>query len=301
MTGAMDIWIVFTVFAALAQTLRFALQKALGATGLSPGGATFARFLFAAPLASAAAVGLYLHLGVALPMPGLGFFGFVLMGGVAQIIATELTVRLMGLRSFATGIAFTKTETLQVAVAGALILGESISLAAGGAMAVGVLGLVFLSFPAHRSAAFAWKPVAMGLAAGGLFAIAAISYRGATLALEPAPYLLRALIALAVATLSQSVIMALWLTVREPGQIGRVLQGWRKTGPVGVTGLLGSLGWFAAFSLQNAAYVRAVGQVEVIFTLLFSVLYFRERLGPREVTGVLLVSASVLMLVLTLG
>ena len=294
----MDLWIVFTLFAAFAQTLRFALQKALGGAGLSPGGATFARFLFAAPLASLAAAVLYLHMGVAVPRPDAVFVGFVFLGGVAQIIATELTVRLMALRSFATGIAFTKTETLQVALASALVLGEAVTPGAGFAMAVGWAGLICLSFPKGRSVAFEPRPVLYGLAAGALFAIAAICYRGATLALEPAPFFLRALLALAAATLLQSVVMALWLALREPGQIGRVLLGWRRTAPVGITGLLGSLGWFAAFALQNAAYVRALGQIEVIFTLMMSAFYFRERLGRREVAGLLLLSASVVFLVL---
>lgn len=294
----MEPWIFFTIFAAAAQTLRFALQKALGTTGLSPGGATFARFLFAAPLASASAFFLYVWSDVDLPFPSPSFFGLVALGGIAQIIATELTVRLMGLRSFASGIAFTKTEILVVVFASVVILREEISWTAGVSMAIGFAGLILLSLPAGSRAAFERRPVTFGLAAGALFAMAAICYRGATLSLEPAPFLLRALLALATATVMQSAIMALWLFLREPGESRRVLQGWRRTGPVGITGLLGSLGWFAAFSLQNAAYVRAVGQVEVIFTLLFSTLYFREKLGPRELGGVLLVSVSVIFLML---
>jgi drug/metabolite transporter (DMT)-like permease len=292
------LWIGFTLFAAMAQTLRFALQKALGSNGLSPGGATFARFLFAAPLASLAAAALHAHYAMPLPPMGPKFFGFVVVGGIAQIIATELTVRLMGLRTFAAGIAFTKTETLQVAVASAVILGETVSLGAGIAMLVGFAGLFFLSFPTGMVASFAGRPVAMGLAAGGLFAVAAICYRGATLTLEPAPFLLRAILALAAATVIQSAIMAVWLGIREPGQITRVLRGWRVTGLVGIAGLLGSLGWFAAFALQNAAYVRAVGQIEVIFSLMFSKLYFREKIASRELAGILLVSLSVVFLVL---
>jgi drug/metabolite transporter (DMT)-like permease len=125
-----------------------------------------------------------------------------------------------------------------------------------------------------------------------------VRLRGATLALEPAPFLLRALVALAVATTAQTVIMAVCLQVREPGQVARVLTGWRRTLPVGLTGMLGSLGWFAAFSLQNAAYVRALGQVEIVFTLLASVLIFGERLGRREALGIGLVVGSVLIVVL---
>ncbi len=73
---------------------------------------------------------------------------------------------------------------------------------------------------------------------------------------------------------------------------------WRKTVWVGVTGVLGSAGWFAAFALQNAALVRAVGQVEIVFTLMVSALVFKERLSGRELLGIALVVASLVMIVL---
>ncbi|MCO5128771.1 MAG: EamA family transporter, partial [Rhodobacteraceae bacterium] len=66
-------------------------------------------------------------------------------------------------------------------------------------------------------------------------------------------------------------------------------------------GVFGSMGWFAAVSLQNAAYVRAVGQVEIVFTLLASALFFRERLKLREGAGIALVVGSLLLIVLALG
>ena len=58
------------------------------------------------------------------------------------------------------------------------------------------------------------------------------------------------------------------------------------------------MGWFAAFSLQNAAFVRALGQVEIVFTLMASALFFRERLSGREGAGIALVVLSVLVLIL---
>lgn len=62
--------------------------------------------------------------------------------------------------------------------------------------------------------------------------------------------------------------------------------------------MLGSLAWFTAFTLQNAAHVRALGQIEVIFTLLASVYVFKERVTGREISGVVLVSLGILILVL---
>lgn len=299
----MSAWILFTLAAAAMQTVRFMLQKQLRGLGLSTGGATFSRFVFAAPLAAAAAALTLAVTGAGLPLPGARFWAFALVGGLAQIVATFCTVALFGLRNFAVGIAFTKTETVQVALFSALVLGETVSAAGAAAIAVGFVGVLLLSKMPGESlrAGLLGKATALGLVAGGLFGISAIGYRGATVELVPLPYFARAVVTLACVTAAQTLAMALWLHLREPGELARVAAAWRRTVPVGITGMLGSLGWFTAFSLQNAAYVRAVGQVEIVFTLLASALVFRERLRLREGTGIALVVLSLLMIVLALG
>jgi drug/metabolite transporter (DMT)-like permease len=50
--------------------------------------------------------------------------------------------------------------------------------------------------------------------------------------------------------------------------------------------------------LQNAAYVRALGQVELIFTFITSVLIFRERIAKVEIGGAVLILGGVLILLL---
>jgi drug/metabolite transporter (DMT)-like permease len=293
----MTLWLVATLLAALAQTARFVLQKRLGQAGLSPTGATFARFLYAAPLALLAALATQAVLGA--PWPGLTgpFWAFVAVGGVAQILATELTVRLFALRNFAVGVAFTKTEVVLVALFGAAVLGEVPTGAAMAAIGIGLAGVLAMARAPAGGLVFSGRAVAMGLAAGALFGVAATGYRGAALALEPAPFFLRATVALAAATALQTALMAAWLVRQSPGEVTRVLGGWRTTAPVGIMGMLGSLGWFTAFSLQAAAYVRAVGQVELLFTLAASVLVFGERPRPRELAGIVLVGLSVVILV----
>jgi drug/metabolite transporter (DMT)-like permease len=64
--------------------------------------------------------------------------------------------------------------------------------------------------------------------------------------------------------------------------------------------MAGSFCWFTAFTLQNAAYVKAVGQFELILSLLVTVVFFKERIAPREWIGVGVLSLSVLgMIALT--
>lgn len=271
----MSLWVLFTLAAAALQTLRFMLQKQLRGAGLSTGGATFSRFLFAAPIACGLAAAGLLLTRAAPPEPGPGFWAYVTLGALCQIVATFLTVALFALRNFAVGVAFTKTETVQVAAFSALMLGERVSGFGWAAILTGFAGVLLLSKAPVAGARVVGRAALYGVLAGALFGLSAIGYRGATLALQPLPFFLRALLALAAATVIQTVLMAAWLRWREPGEIGRVLARWRRTALVGVTGSLGSLGWFAAFALQNAAYVRALGQVEIVFTLMASALVFR--------------------------
>lgn len=60
---------------------------------------------------------------------------------------------------------------------------------------------------------------------------------------------------------------------------------------------LGSLGWFTAFALQNAAYARSLGQVELIFSILASVVVFRERLRLWELASMAGLAASVVLII----
>jgi len=294
----MDLWIIATLGAAAVQTVRFMLQKQVKQAGLSTAGATFARFVFAVPLAGLAALALT---GGVWPAPGAAFWAWAAAGGMAQILATMATVALFSLRNFAVGIAFTKTETVQVALFSAAILAEPVPPAGWAAILVGFLGVVMLSRGGAEVARFDPRATALGLLAGGLFGLSAIGYRAATLELAELAPAARAAVTLACVTGLQTLAMAAWLGRREPGEIGKVMRAWRRTLPVGVTGVAGSYGWFLAFSLQNAAVVRAVGQVEIVFTLLVSAVVFRERLRAREGLGIALVVGSLVALVLLLG
>lgn len=295
----MEIWVGVTIAAAAVQTLRFMLQKRLKGLGLSTGGATFSRFVFAAPLAGAALVALLLTRGDSLPALPPAFWLWAMAGGAAQIIATFCTVALFSERSFAVGIAFTKTETILVAGFSALLLAEPVSMLGLVAIVIGTLGVLSLSRPegGWTGQGASHRALVLGLLAGGFFGLSAIGYRAATLEVDHPLALFRALVALVAATTFQTLAMALWLRWREPGELARVAVRWRAVLPVGVTGVLGSAGWFIAFALQNAAYVRSLGQIELIFSILASVVFFREKVRLAEVAGMALLAVSIIMIV----
>ena len=179
------LWIPVTLFAAFAQTFRFMVQKRLRIDTLSTGGATFARFLYSAPLISAIAIGYSLMRGYGWPLVDWSFWTFAAAGGFCQVGATMCVVALFQQRNFTVGIAFKKIEVLLAVGFGLLFLGEGVSLHAFGAISIGVLGVIVLSdtpqVVGSEGPRFFNKATALGLSCGILFGACAVFYRGATL------------------------------------------------------------------------------------------------------------------------
>lgn len=298
----LEIWIPITIAAAFFQNLRFMLQKQLK-TSLSTLGVTFSRFLFAAPLASGLVLILLAQPGIDWPGITPRFVVFALVGAVAQIVATALVVMLFSLRNFAVGVTYSKTETIMTVVLSTLILAEPVGFGALLAIVITAFGVIVMSRPPDATRlieGITSRAAIIGIASGVIFAMASIGYRGASLALADGGVMIRATVTLAFVTLSQSIAMAFWLRWREPGEIMRVISAWRIAIWVGATGMLGSLGWFLAFTLTNAAYVKALGQIEIVFTVCASVFFFKERLHRSEAIGIALIAIGIVVL-LTFG
>ena len=294
----METWIILSIAAAAAQTLRFALQKALTGLTLGPAAATWARFLWSFPVVAMVMAAYLATTDAEVPRLTTAFWVYALSGGITQILATICTVALFRHRAFAVGITFKKTEVMLTALVGLILLGDTISLFGAIAIVIGFLGVLLLSEPPEGGQVWN-RGTALGLLSGIFFALSAVTYRGATLEIGADDLFLRSGVTLAIVTFWQTLALGAWLALREPGQIAATFGAWRTSALVGVFSLLGSWCWFAAFSLQSAAYVFAVGQVELIFSIFVGLIWFRERLGPREILGMALLTASILAVALT--
>ena len=297
----MSLWIPIVVGAAFLQNLRSLLQKRL--TGaLSVGGATFARFVFAFPLALVYALAVSGLSGWWPEAPEPVFWAWLVTGATGQLVATYLLVASFTHGPFAIGTAYSKTEALQAAIVAFVLLGEALSAAAVGAILLGLAGVALMAFRRRSDGLAALditnRAVLFGLGAGLAFAFSSVGYRGASLALGEGSVFARAGWTLAATTLLQTVAFGAFLAWREPGQVTRVLALWRQAGLVALVGVAGSIGWFTALTLQTAALVKAVAQVELVFSTLTGWLHFREPVTLREVAGIALVGLSVVLIVL---
>ena len=108
----------------------------------------------------------------------------------------------------------------------------------------------------------------------------------------------RGITVLAVMNTIQIVLMVAWLSRSDSSQFRKIGVNWRSSIWVGVFSVLGSAGWALAMTLENAALVRAVGQIELVFTFIASHLVLKERPSAGEWLGSVLVIGGVVLILI---
>ncbi|KAB1085044.1 EamA family transporter [Neorhizobium galegae] len=298
----MELWIPITIAAAFLQNLRSALQKHLQGS-LGTRGASFVRFGYGFPIAILYV--LCLHYFVGYPFPTLNwiFALWAVIGGLAQIFATMMLVHLFSLRNFAVGTAYSKTEPVQAAIFGFILLGEKLTPGSVAAIIVGVIGVMTISMARmplswrNMLVAMTSRTALIGIASGAVFGISAVSYRSASLSLGGPGPVMEAAVTLACVTTFQTAFMLVWMFWKDKREIVQVVLSWRSSSLVGLAGVVGSAGWFTAMTLQQVAYVRALGQIELVFTFMASYFLFHERVNRMEVFGCSLIVCGILGLI----
>lgn len=294
------LWIPITIAAALFQNVRTALQKHLSGR-LSTYGATFTRFVYGVPLALLYVLFLHRGLGMELPRTDLPFLLWVLLGGTSQILATAALLASFKQRNFAVGTALSKSEVVQAALFALLFLGEGVTALGVAAIVLATFGVMLMVLDKGQLGVrglllgLKGRAALLGLASGGLFAISSVSFRAAALQTGHDSFLMAAGWTLLASVLLQTLLLGVWLSWREESELTRVFASWRLAGLVGITGVLGSACWFTAMTIQQVAYVRTLGMIELVFTFLVSTLVFRERHSARETLGILLLVGGILL------
>ncbi|WP_457326109.1 EamA/RhaT family transporter [Roseateles sp. P5_E11] len=291
-------WIPIVVLAALAQSVRNAAQRSL-TSQVGTLGATLVRFLYGLPFAALWVFILQASPATTAPVAhfGVPYFAWLVGGAVCQIAATAFLLAAMKDRQFVIGVAFSKTEVLQVAMFSTLFLHELPSALALAAMVVATAGIALLALqqrPAAKDDDGAdhsrLRPAIFGLASGACFALSAVGFRGAALQVpELSPWLAGAW-GVMWAQAVQSGLMLSWFLWRSPATVRGALSSWRVSSAAGLAGAVASIAWFTAFAMQSVSEVRTLGLVEVFFSYLVSRRIFQEQtLTKRELYGLGLV------------
>lgn len=290
-------WIAFTLLAALMQAVRTAGQKQMTGT-LSTLQATWSRYGFGLPLAITYLLSLWLiERPSALNLTAV-FWGYLILASVAQLVATGLLVKLLSLGNFAVGTTYAKTEALMAAILAALFFGTQFTGWTWFAIVLGFLGIALVSLQKTaiiRKRLIQPRPLLFGLGAGLCFGMTSVSIRAGSQLMSTST-LFAAAFMLTLSLAIQGGLCTLLLQWRQPNGWQALWQQQRLGWFIGITGVLGSIGWFTAFSLQEAAIVKTLGQIEFLFTVVITYGLFKERIRRTEWLGMLLVLISVVLL-----
>ncbi|WP_420104240.1 DMT family transporter [Bosea sp. (in: a-proteobacteria)] len=287
------LWIPATIAASLLQTARNLAQRSLTDV-IGVVGATQVRFLFGLPFAMLFLSLACLALWTVPPAIGAASLGYAAWGALTQIAATALMLATMRERSFAVVTAYTKTEPVQVALFGALLLGDHLTPAKFLAIAIATVGVVIVSWrPGDRLTRAGLRPAVLGIVSGAFFAMSAIGYRGAIQSLPEGGFLIRASTILVLGLALQTVLLTLYMLVANRQALMASLREWRRSLSAGFLGAAASQFWFIGFSLTSAANVRTLALIEVPLAQILSRKLFAEGTSRRELIGMAMIVGGV--------
>ncbi len=278
------LWILMTAAAAPLQVARNALQRGLvGDAG--PWGATLVRFLFGLPFS------FLIFATVVLLTPGasahlsIRYGAAVTLGALAQVGATAALLVAMRRSGFAVATVMQQSSLPLSAVFGWAVLGDTLHTQACVGIATTSLGLAVLSWPRSDQMHGAGLGSFLGLASGGMFAVALNAFRQAGLALEPHHPIYSGIATVCVAQAIQTAVLLVALGIWRPAALLAVAQSWRPSLGAGFFGAAASACWFAALAMSPAGPVRAIGVIEAPIAAAAGRRLLKERLSPRQWVG----------------
>ena len=289
-------WIVFTLMAAFMQSWRNAFQKQLSST-VDVYGVTLARFLFGFPFAAAYILWLYhahplqLHANFTVK-----YWVYIFIAGCSQILATILMVLLFKQKNYAVGVGLAKSEAILAALVGVMFLQEHLTFFGWVGVAIGGFA-VFLLSKGSQLQQLSMRTLLIGLGSGLSFAITSLLVREASLELVDLPFLHRASWVLLCVIGFQCISMLVYLLLFSRKTLKAMGQRIGLTFKVSVCSFMASLGWFTAMSMQSVAIVKTLGQIEVLFSLLISAYFFKEKLARTDHWGLCLVVIAAIMVI----
>jgi drug/metabolite transporter (DMT)-like permease len=260
---------------------------------MSTSGVTLARFLFAPPIALTYLALLYTFSNQAIPEFTPKFVFLVLLASVMQISATSLMVILFKQKNFSVGAGLAKSEALVAGVLGTLFFGSQLSLFGWVGILVGAAAIFVLS-GGGRKGQLSLKTVIIGLACGTCFALTSLFVREASHLLN-VPFPHSAAWVLVWVLCIQTTLLVSYIAVKNRSTFVALRNNAKMTLVTSIISCFGTICWFSAVSLHHVAYVKTLGQVEVLLTMLVATFWLKNKVQKHEVIGLLLIAAAAIL------
>jgi drug/metabolite transporter (DMT)-like permease len=299
------LWVPLALGAGLFQSVRNGFARSLSGV-ISPALNSWSRFAFNLPFACLLVAALVAANGV--PSASPRYYALCLGTGITQLLGNVSLVAAFRTTNFAQAIVLHKLEIVFTALAGALFFSELPAVSGWVGILVCVAGVILMQLARvtdRRRVFHLDRGSLLAILAGLLLVLASFLLKDANTelaTLNPRVGAGRFEVAghtLFNVTWMEVLLLTVWLVLRAPQQLSLVEVHWRRMLLIGLTGFLGSLGWFWAYSLTLVAYVKAVGQIEAVAAVGYALFIFKEREVLRQLPGMALVIVGILVVLVS--
>ena len=284
-------WIVTSVLGAFFQNARSSIQKKLN-TEMSLMASTYVRFAFSLPILFVIFLTYFGNFNYfIISVQDSNFITYVILASVLQISFTLLFLYLLKFTNFLVGTALSKTEVIQIAFFEFIILKDYLNFYALLGIMISTIGVIIFSTKDLKNIinSFFSKSTVVGLLCGTLLALSVVFYRGSMEFLEFSNKNFdRALLTLFAATIIQTSLITFYLLLFEISEFKKIKSNIKLSSLAGFFGFSATISWFYSFSLVQAALVRAVGQIELLFSYISSRFMFKEKIRYIEIFGIII-------------
>lgn len=284
-------WIVTSVLGAFFQNARSSIQKKLN-TEMSLMASTYVRFAFSLPILFVIFLTYFGNFNYfIISVQDSNFITYVILASVLQISFTLLFLYLLKFTNFLVGTALSKTEVIQIAFFEFIILKDYLNFYALLGIMISTIGVIIFSTKDLKNIinSFFSKSTVVGLLCGTLLALSVVFYRGSMEFLEfTNKNFDRALLTLFAATIIQTSLITFYLLLFEISEFKKIKSNIKLSSLAGFFGFSATISWFYSFSLVQAALVRAVGQIELLFSYISSRFMFKEKIRYIEIFGIII-------------
>ena len=295
-------WVIFTILAAFFQNLRTSLQKRLN-KNLSLVASAYVRFAFALPFAFIIFFINFRSLDVVqIILDQNNFIYYTFLGAIFQVIFTLLLLYLFKFSNFVVGTSLSKTEVIQIAIFEYIILKDKLNLFGIIGIIVATIGVIVITIKDVKLffRNFFSKVTLIGLTTGLILGLSVVYFRAAALSLENfSSNFDKAITTLFFGLFIQTAVVTTYLLIFEKSEFKKFYQNKVEICFTGLAGFLATLSWFFAFTLIQASFVRAVGQIEILFSYMSSKYLFKEKITFIEIMGIMIFISGATLLLLT--
>ena len=295
-------WVIFTVLAAFFQNLRTSLQKRLN-KNLSLVASAYVRFAFALPFALIVFFLNFRSLDIVpIILDQNNFIYYTFLGAIFQVIFTLLLLYLFKFSNFVVGTSLSKTEVIQIAIFEYILLKDKLNLFGVIGIIVATIGVIVITIKDVKLffRNFFSKVTLIGLTTGLILGLSVVYFRAAALSLENfSSNFDKAITTLFFGLFIQTAVVTTYLLTFEKSEFKKFYQNKVEICLTGLAGFLATLSWFFAFTLIQASFVRAVGQIEILFSYMSSKYLFKEKITFIEIMGIIIFISGATLLLIT--